>query len=366
MGLSVILKVGQGAGRRFCLLALLCAVGAIVPLYYQGLTPLGFRDFADFWIAGRAVLAGVNPSDPQAFHAFAQNAFGGDYAYNWPYPPPMLVAAVPASLLPYPIAFFVWNAVTLALFYYASRPFLPPRLRVLAVLSPAAILTVIFGQTGFLVGALWFVAFRFSAAAALLIIKPHMGALAGFRTLANPKELVLGVGLLLAVCLISGLLFGGWSDFFANTTQARALLTGSNVTWVLVETAPGVGYGVYGWLFFAAAASLLLWRDFNVWTAATATMLISPYGYHYDMTVICAGLLLFLYKRDDLPAWQVAILVLAFLSPAYVRVIGTWFVPPVLLAALAIQTSPRSCSQIDDAAVGRIGAAGGRGIERPV
>jgi hypothetical protein len=350
---------------RATLVILLCALGAVIPIYYSGRpTSVGFRDFTDIWLAGRAVLAGVNPSDPQAFSAFGQRVFG-DYPFNWPYPPPMLFVAVPASLLPYTPAFFVWNAATMAFFYFASRPFLPRRLRVWAVLSPAALLSVIFGQTGLLVGGLWFLAFRYAPLAALLMIKPHLGFLAGFRSLTSWRSAAIGGASVAAIVVLSAIIFGGWASFLlsSGSAQSQALWNGRWITWVLVATAPGVGYGVYGWLFFAAFAAWLLSHDFNVWTAATATMLISPYGYHYDMTVVCAGFLAFLYERPMEP-WKVAVIIVAFLSPAWVRVVGTWFVPPVLLVALAIQTELGR--QIDHAAVGRIESAIRRGIERAV
>jgi hypothetical protein len=291
--------------RRLRLLALLCAVGAIIPLYFNGLhTPLVGRDFTDIWLAGRAVHAGVSPSNTAAFIAFGKGLFG-DYLFNWPYPPPMLFAAVPISWLPHDVGFFVWNGLTMLLFFVASRHFLPRELSVLAVLTPAALLCLIFGQTSLLVGALWFFAFRYSPLAALLIIKPHMGFLAGVRVLGDWKKAAIGVAIGAALVAASALIFGGWGDFFstAGSSQAHAIFDHRWVTWVLVATAPGVGYGIYGWLLFAGGAAWLLARDFNVWTAATATMLISPYGYHYDMTVICAGLLLYLYERELSP-WE--------------------------------------------------------------
>jgi hypothetical protein len=344
-----------GSDRRgsAAFVVLLCALGAVIPIYYSGRpTSVGFRDFTDIWLAGRAFLAGVNPSDPQAFVAFGKSTFG-DYPFNWPYPPPMLFAAVPFSLLPHDVGFFVWNAATMALFYFASRPFLPRGLRLLAVLTPAAVVNVIFGQTGFLVGALWFFGFRYAPLSALLLIKPHMGFLAGVSVFSDWKKAVIGLAIGAVIIISSAIIFGGWNEFFssAGSAQAHAIWDRRWITWVLVATAPGVGYGVYGWLLFACGATWFLARDFNVWTAATATMLISPYGYHYDMTVVCAGFLLMLCERRLSP-WETAIIVLAFLSPAWVRVFGTWFVPPVLLCALAVQT--RLGRQIDHATVRRV------------
>ena len=61
-------------------------------------------------------------------------------------------------------------------------------------------------------------------------------------------------------------------------------------SWYLKElTTPYLGYGLAGWIFFAAAAISLLIRHFGVFSAATASFLISPYGFHYNMTVVCLG-----------------------------------------------------------------------------
>lgn len=333
--------------KRFYLLALLCFVGAVIPLYYNGLhTPLLGRDFTAFWLAGRGVRSGVNVFNHADFMIFVKKMVGDRLLY-WAYPPPMLFVAVPISLLSYKVAFVVWDVATVALFYIASKPFLRPDLRLLAIVTPAAILSMIFGQTGLLVGALWFFAFRWAPLSALLMIKPHLGFLAGIRVLRDRRLGLLGLLFGAAIVGASAVVFGGWWDFLSSgaAAQSRALWDRSLITWVLVSTAPGVGYGLYGWLLFAAGAAYFLAKNFNVWTAATAAMLISPYGFHYDMTVICVGFLVLLYERD-LRFWQVAIIVAAFLSPAWVRVFGTWFVPPFLLAALAIQTDARRTDDV--------------------
>jgi len=64
--------------------------------------------------------------------------------------------------------------------------------------------------------------------------------------------------------------------------------------------------------------------------------LISPYGFHYDMPVVCLGLIVLLLREwRTMAPWQTLVCALAFLSPIIVAV-GTWFVPPLLLAALFV------------------------------
>jgi hypothetical protein len=109
--------------------------------------------------------------------------------------------------------------------------------------------------------------------------------------------------------------------------------------WYVQMTTPYLGYGMLGWLAFAAGAIFLLTRRFDVFTAATATFLIAPYGFHYDMTVVCLGFGLLLFQNwRSMPPWQCLVCALAFLSPVMVRA-GTWLVPPLLLAGLYVLTS---------------------------
>ena len=100
---------------------------------------------------------------------------------------------------------------------------------------------------------------------------------------------------------------------------------------------PLVGYGLAGHLIFAAAALLLLSRNFNVFTAATATFLVLPYAFHYDMTVANLGFAMLIFTRWEamkLPEKLAACL--GFLAPEFTT-FGTWFVPPILLAGLYVQ-----------------------------
>jgi hypothetical protein len=114
--------------------------------------------------------------------------------------------------------------------------------------------------------------------------------------------------------------------------------SGKYLGWYFQMTTPYLGYGLLGWLAFAAAAVFLLTRRFDVFSAATAAFLVSPYGFHYDMTVICLGFGTLLFERwRVMRPWQTAVCTLAFLSPAIAR-LGTWLVPPLLLAGLFVLT----------------------------
>ena len=66
--------------------------------------------------------------------------------------------------------------------------------------------------------------------------------------------------------------------------------------------------------------------------------LILPYAFHYDMTVASLGFAVLIFTR-----WEECLLpeklaaCLGFLAPEFTT-FGTWFVPPILLAGLYVQT----------------------------
>jgi hypothetical protein len=309
--------------------------------------PISERDFVSVWVAGKLATSGhaAQAFDINGLRAAAATYAGTTYKIAFPYPPHILFFAVPLSFLPLTVSFFVWQVISALLFYFAAKRYLPTGVHpILAVLTPSAVVNVTYGQNGLLLGALWLFAFRGSAlSAALLTVKPHIGFLVAIEMVR--RKLVLSTALI-AVGLIglSALLFGlaAWHASLANaaTSQFSMITSGKYPNWFVQMTTPFVGFGYIGWFLFALAAALLLARCFNVFTAATATFLISPYGFHYDMTVVCLGFGVLLFERwRSMPPWQAFVCALAFLSPVLVRA-GTWLVPPILLLGLYVQTIP--------------------------
>jgi hypothetical protein len=212
---------------------------------------------------------------------------------------------------------------------------------ILTVLTPAALINVAFGQVGLFYGALWLFAFGGSTiAAAMLTFKPHLGFLVAVEVIRK-RRLVRTSVVTAALILLSLVVFGphAWSAslFGAATKQVEMLSSGQMTKWPTQMTTPLIAYGIAGWALFAIAAAFLLSRNFNVFSAATATFLIAPYGFHYDMTVVCLGFGVLLFERwEEMSAWQRLVCMLAFLSPGLVAV-GTWLIPPLLLAGLHVQ-----------------------------
>ena len=300
------------------------------------------RDFSTFWMAGHA---GDNPYGLLA-EFVRERGRPSPVIYNFTYPPPVLFLTKLVAELPLTFAFLAWNCAGAILFYVAAKPYCPKGFpAVLAVITPAAVVNDNFGQMGFLVGALWLFAWRGSnLCAAALAIKPQIGFLVLVK-LVRDRRLTGATAWGLAFVAISTIAFGLniWSDFIRHIIafQESYVAKSPIVAWLFQSTTPYVGYGLFGWICFASAGNLLLARNFNVWTAATATFLISPYGFHYDMTVVCLGFGIFCFESWDELAWYEKVLVgLAFAVPALVH-FGTWFASPILLGGLWVQSRVR-------------------------
>ena len=325
---------------RIFFIAALWILGAVGPIAALNFVPVAERDFGSIWAAGRAIMAGIDPYQVDAFKAFGDRILGVG-PYNFTYPPHALFLFLPFALLPAVPALIVWTTFSFLLFYWAARPLMPKGLPpVMALLVPPAIINANFGQTGLITAALFLFAFRGSGlAAAALTFKPQMGFLTAPALLRDRRALATAIGATLVLIAASALLFGGWDEFFrhARDYQGSKLVNHTQASWVLQATTPMIGYGLWGWLMYAAGAAYLLSRNFNLFTAATATFLISPYGMHYDMAAVCLGFAILLYTHwDAMPLWHKAVAALAYLSPVIVGY-GTWLVPPILLVGLLVQ-----------------------------
>jgi alpha-1,2-mannosyltransferase len=88
--------------------------------------PIG-TDFANVYAAGTYVLEG-NPNAPfdsLSQYIREQAIFGASTQfYGWHYPPYFLFVAAPLALMPYGLALFVWQAITLVLYLLAIRSIL--------------------------------------------------------------------------------------------------------------------------------------------------------------------------------------------------------------------------------------------------
>jgi hypothetical protein len=210
------------------------------------------------------------------------------------------------------------------------------------------------GHYGLLLGALWLLFFRYRGSAragvfaAVMTIKPHMGLFIALASLTRWRTLAVAAGCTLALIALSIWLFepASWYGFFGNTVgvQTEMLTRGSGEFYFRLMpgayTAVGGGAaGVALQILFAigAIAILLRSRRMEPFALATATFLIVPYVFVYDMTVVCLGFALLLWRDwGDLSWTDKTILTLGFMAPNIPFILPA-LTPPILLGALAIQ-----------------------------
>lgn len=335
-----------GAHEALTLLIFLWLVGLAYTLPRFGVGAIWDSDYLNYWFGPRAVRAGINPYDVIAYRDYGLAHFpkGNPPQFNFTYPPHSLFLFWPLSYLPPYVSYVAWDVISLVIFWFAAKRVLLKGLpSFLAVLSPATILCLQFGQTSLLAGALFLMAAGGSGVAAgLLTFKPQLGFLAApLLLLKGRKPVLIAVGATIVLIVASQLVFGGWKDFLehAGSYQAGQIFDEEKKNiWYIIGTTPAMGYGRLGFVIYLVVATVVLSRNFNLWTAATATFLISPYGFHYDMSVACLGFAILIYCYwDRMPLWQRLIASLAYLAPIIVQ-FGTWWVPPIMLLGLFIQT----------------------------
>lgn len=305
-------------------IALLWLIGSLWPLWHavDHLRDLSVPyDFDIFWAAAQQPLANV-------YHFI-------DAPKGFAYPPPALFFIWPFGMIARPYADIAWLILSAASFALAAAPYmkaarLPPAL---AVLTPAALLCMSVGQTSLFFGALWLMAFRGRWwAVPLLALKPTIGflALLSFDSWRNVgKALLLGLaGLLLSVALLGP---GIWQDYFAYSARQTTQL-GNNPAWVWLGVTPLMAYGWLGWISFGGAALIMLARKVNAFTAANATMLVTPYALTYDLTVVSLGFGLALVRNWPQLAWSRRAALFGGWMAA--GLIGKWLMPPLLLFGL--------------------------------
>lgn len=301
-----------------------------------------------YWVVSNFVT-GDKPSDfvfffwPVATDAANGNliaAYSRDLAGSFTYPPHAAFIFMPFAAVRPTVAYFLFMVLTGGLFVYAARKWVPANFPLSTIIvSPAALWNIYYGQVGFLFAALWLLAFNGRwFAVALLTFKPHLGGLAAL-SLKTPRAFILTCGSVAGLVLASVLMFGVeiWPAFI-NQLGSHSARNGSMVGWDLLMISPGYSFGLFGHVMFAILAGVLLLRRINVFTAATAAMLISPYALTYDLTVASLGFLVLVHFHwNEMPKWQVAIIFLGFLVPNIAQA-TSMVASPILLAALWVQT----------------------------
>lgn len=180
------------------------------------------RDFLNLWMYGRA----VTDADPQRFYDIAvyntelSRLLGAGYpGQNWPNPPTALLPMTPFGILGFFPALSAWFVVSIvALALTVRRTFADVRVLAVLMVSPAALLCLISGQSSFLTTAALIGAFfcwdRRPVLAGVLIglltVKPQLGILIPFALIASRRWAVFvsAAATALALVALSTALFG--------------------------------------------------------------------------------------------------------------------------------------------------------------
>ncbi|WP_265562150.1 glycosyltransferase family 87 protein [Sphingomicrobium arenosum] len=304
------------------------------------------RDFSNLYLGGRLAMAGEPIYDVIAYQALLAD-FGITAGQNSSYPPTVYLLGAPLSFLPYGVALALWHVGGALLFVLAARRFIPFHWGWLFLFPP--MLSIPNGQYGLYTAALWMFAFAGSGVAAgIATIKPHLGIFLALAMLVQRRWRMIATAIAVALALLiaAELAFGLTRDFLTQGTgmQMRILLTDtaqpyfSNMpsTFVMLRGTPlawaaQVAVAIAAFILILPILKLPLHRQ--VFALATATFVVLPYAFAYDMAVVQVGIAAMLWRDwGRMGLIERLALPLAFLATVYVVL-----TPVALLATLVIQ-----------------------------
>ena len=276
------------------------------------------RDFVNTWMGARSTLAD-GPAvwfDFEAYNAALRAMFGQGFPeHNWSYPPHLLLFTWPLGRLPYLAALALWTVCGLALYLWTTNVALRRRWQ-LALFAPAVAINLFAGQTGFftaalLVGGLGMLDRRPILAGVLfgiLTVKPHLGLLLPIALTIDRRWTTIAAATATTAVLAAATAAWFGADVFsaylrdAAPFQWRVLLESSGMVFAIMQSvfvnARMAGLPIsLCWLLqaivSAAAVAATIWAFWTRQDATlaralllTATMLVSPYIFNYDMVAL--------------------------------------------------------------------------------
>lgn len=335
--------------RVYAALIGIASLALLAVSWVQAQGPEG-SDFLAFWGSAKAVIAGL----PQAAYDLpwqekVQTGAGFTGWYAFVNPPPFLFVTAPFGLLPVSAAWIAWVVVTYALWAWAGiKAF--PRLWLLVLVFPGALIAAGHAQNGFVTGALLVggVALldrRPLMAGALLgalIVKPHLALLVPFWLAAGGRWRAFAAATASALGLVAlaWLAFGSETmRAYTTTWQASAAIMRAGDAEFFLKMATlyaqvriyagetvAMGSGIV--LALAMIALLALsWRRFGQDGQATgavmlaATALASPYLFSYDLPFLVLPILWLVREglRGGFRPWEKALLVALWFAPYATR-----------------------------------------------
>lgn len=335
--------------RGYAVLVGIASLALLAVSWWQAQGPDG-SDFLAFWGAGKAVLAGQPAAafDLQ-WQEQAQSASGASGWYAFVNPPPFLFLVWPFALLDYPLGWIAWVAVTYAIWAKVSISAFP-RLRLLALVFPGALIAAGHAQNGFVTGALLVGGVALldrrpllaGAMLGALVIKPHLALLVPFWLAAGGRWRAFCAAAAASV----GLLLAAWAAFGTDTMLAytdswaasAAIMRTADADFLLRMSTPysqarlfageGAALGLAGAIALAMIALVMKsWRQFgsDPWATGafmlTATAIASPYLFNYDLPFLVLPLLWLVREglEHGFRPWEKLLLVALWFAPYATR-----------------------------------------------
>jgi alpha-1,2-mannosyltransferase len=330
-------------------------------------------DFVSFYAAGKLALAGTPAlAYDQAAHFLTEQRFmaeGAQYQYFF-YPPVVLLLFAPLALLPYFVAFYVFEIATLAAFLLVMRQILrePGWVWVAPVLAfPAIFWTFGLGQNAFLTAALFggftLLVDRRPALAGMLLgllcYKPHFGLLAPVGLVFGKHwRAFLAAGATVAALVgLSAAVFGieTWQAYLTAFRGSDAVYASGRIDYAGIITPFGaarlLGFGPSASYLVQAlvTASMILlvaavWRrgvnrNLRAATMLAATLLAVPLALLYDkmLLLVAIGWLVREGRNDRFAPWEKTLLLTAYLISLVEYAVGSaWHLPAGPLISLAV------------------------------
>jgi hypothetical protein len=326
-------------------------------------------DFVSFYAAGKLALNGTPAlAYDQAAHFQAQMPFtvpGSPYQYFF-YPPILLLLFAPLALLPYTLAFYLFEFATLGGFLLTMRAVLrqPGWDWIGPVIAfPAIFWTFGLGQNAFLTAAL-FAGFtllvqRRPALAGMLLgylcYKPHFGLLAPVALAFGGqwRAFLATVGTVLGLVGLSAALFGvdTWHAYLTAFAGSDAIYSSDRIDYAGIVTifgaarllgfGPSAAYVAQAFCVLGAAGAVALtWRSredpaTRGAVLLSATLLAMPLALLYDQMLLLVAIAWLV--RDGVSSRQKPILVAIYLIVLFEYAIGSaWALPLGPLASLLV------------------------------
>lgn len=326
------------------------------------------RDYLNLWAAGVLAHAGQIGTlfHPPLYDLWLKGVFGPDLSlHTWSYPPPMVLLAIPLSILPLGWGFVVWAIGSLSMLGITLRRCGLRSATCLAILlSPAAIENALAGQNGaitaaMLEGGLLLVNRKPILAGilfGLLTTKPQLGLLLPVCLMASGRWRAIGAAAATGVLLfvVSGWLLG-WSAWEWYATDVRQFMTTHVLEQpygVMFQRLMGTPFILARWLraplavaytvqaVSAMACAVATWRAWRIPQANTKArmaltgslaLLATPYGFSWDMTGAAIGIAVLAEQalRTRFLPYERVLLAAAWAWPGWAFWFGTLHYPPV-------------------------------------